>query len=112
MMIFSPEEKTAGPRKRRVALRYNLSSMHRTLTVAFIFSFAAWADIRLPALFTDHMVIQRAFPVHVWGRASADESISVTFRGNTKSTTADSIGMWSVYLPPVEPGGPSELTIK
>lgn len=93
-------------------LLYDRLFMLRTITAALIFAFAGRADITLPALFTDHMVIQRNLPVHVWGRASADESISVTFRGNTKSTNADSIGMWSVYLPPVEAGAPSELTIK
>src|SRR6202165_4643470 len=94
--------------------RFAVSSlfMHRTLTVAFIFSFAACADVTLPALFTDHMVIQRGLPVHVWGRASAGESVSVIFRGNTQSTTGDSVGLWSLYLPPVEAGGPFELTIK
>lgn len=91
---------------------YDRLSMYRILTVVFLFSFAAQADITMPALFTDHMVIQRRLPVHIWGRASAGESISVFFHGNTNATTADSVGMWSLYLPPVEAGGPFDLTIK
>ena len=73
---------------------------------------AASAEVRLPAVLTDHMVIQRDQPVHVWGRANAGEPVSATFHGNTRSTTADSLGLWSIYLPPADPGGPFELTIK
>jgi sialate O-acetylesterase len=84
----------------------------RLCTLAFFGCLAARADVTLPALLADHMVIQRGLPVHVWGKAAEGESVSVTFRGNTRSTTADSLGQWSVYLPPVEAGGPYELTIK
>jgi sialate O-acetylesterase len=73
---------------------------------------AARADVTLPALLADHMVIQRGLPVHVWGKGAEGESVSVTFRQNTRSTTADSVGQWSVYLPPGEAGGPYELVIK
>jgi sialate O-acetylesterase len=72
----------------------------------------AQADVTLPALLADHMMIQRGLPVHVWGRAAEGETVTVTFRGNTRSTTADSIGLWSLYLPPGEAGGPFELTVK
>ena len=73
---------------------------------------AARADVALPALLGDHMVIQRGLPVHVWGNAAEGEFVSVEFRGATRSTTADAIGQWSVFLPPGEAGGPFDLTIK
>jgi sialate O-acetylesterase len=84
----------------------------RLCSLAIFACLPAWADVALPALLADHMVIQRGLPVHVWGKAAEGESVSVTFRGSTRSTTADSIGQWSLYLPPVEAGGPYELTIK
>ena len=84
----------------------------RLCTLAFVVCLTARADVALPALLADHMVIQRGLPVHVWGKAAEGESISVTFRGSTRSTSADSIGQWSLYLPPVEAGGPFELTIQ
>lgn len=71
-----------------------------------------WADVTLPAVLADHMVVQRGLPVHVWGMASAGEAISVTFRAEAKSTTADVLGRWSVYLAPVEAGGPFSITVK
>jgi sialate O-acetylesterase len=70
------------------------------------------ADVTLPALLADHMVMQRGLPVHVWGIAAPHEAVSVTFRSETKSATADDDGRWSVYLAPGEAGGPFQLTIK
>jgi sialate O-acetylesterase len=70
------------------------------------------ADATLPAVLADHMVMQRGLPVHVWGMAAPHEAVSVTFRGETKSTTADDDGRWSVYLAPGEAGGPFPLTVK
>lgn len=69
------------------------------------------ADVTLPALLADHMVVQRGLPVHVWGMAAPHEPVSVTFRGETKSATADDDGRWNVYLSPGEAGGPFPLTI-
>jgi sialate O-acetylesterase len=72
----------------------------------------AHADVTLPSLLADHMVVQRGLPVHVWGMAAPNESVSVTFRGETKSTNADELGRWSLYLSPGEAGGPFSLSVK
>ncbi|MHB1023230.1 MAG: sialate O-acetylesterase [Acidobacteriaceae bacterium] len=74
--------------------------------------FPATAEVTLPELFTSHMVLQRNKPVHVWGMAAPDESVTVTFRGETKRTDADALGRWSVYLAPGDAGGPFMLTVK
>ena len=71
-----------------------------------------YANVRLPALFADHMVIQRNEPVHVWGDADAGETVTVAFRGLQGAGTADSFGRWSVQLPPGESGGPFVLSIR
>lgn len=73
---------------------------------------AVRAEIRLPALFADHMVVQRDTPVHVWGYASPNESVTVAFRGETKKTDADALGRWSLYLGPGNAGGPFELVVQ
>ncbi len=72
---------------------------------------SASANVTLPALLADHMVVQRGFPVHVWGMAAPQEAVTVTFRGETKSTTADDLGRWSISLSPGEAGGPFELSV-
>jgi sialate O-acetylesterase len=88
------------------------SSVRTFLLVALALSARSFADVTLPALLADHMVIQRGLPVHVWGMAAPHESVSVTFRGETKSTTADDNGRWNIFLSPGEAGGPFQLSVK
>ena len=71
--------------------------MLRTLSLIF-FSSLALAEARLPALFSDHMVLQRNQPVPVWGQADNGERVTVEFAGQVKSTTADAEGRWKVML--------------
>jgi len=73
---------------------------------------SASAQVTLPAILTSHMVVQRDLPVHVWGMAAPGESVSVSFRGETKSTEAGRLGRWSLYLKPGEAGGPFQLMVK
>lgn len=56
------------------------------------------ADVKLAAVFADHMVLQRDKPVPVWGWASPNEKITVTFAGQTHSAVADAHGRWQVQL--------------
>jgi sialate O-acetylesterase len=71
------------------------------------------AAVSLPKVFSDHMVIQRDLPVHVWGKADPAEKVRVTFRGQTVETAADSLGFWSAYLPPAPAGvTPLELVVQ
>jgi len=72
----------------------------------------ASAEIILPKVLASHMVIQRDLPVHLWGWASAGEIVMVSFRGETRSTQANELGRWSLYLPPGAAGGPFDLTVK
>lgn len=69
------------------------------------------ANVTLPYILADHMVVQRGLPVHVWGKAAPGENVSVAFRGHTRVATADATGRWSLYLPPGEAGGPFDLTV-
>ena len=72
----------------------------------------AFAQVTLPRILSSHMVVERDLPVHVWGLAPAGEQVSVTFRGETRSTTAGPLGRWSVYLAPGAAGGPFQMTVK
>ncbi len=57
---------------------------------------AARADVALPAIFSDHMVLQRDVRVPVWGTASPGEKITVEFAGQSVVTTAADDGKWQV----------------
>jgi len=93
-------------------LQFSVLHIAAVLTALVAVAIPARADATLPALLADHMVMQRGLPVHVWGMAAPQEAVSVAFRGETKSTTADDEGRWSVYLSPGEAGGPFQLTVK
>jgi len=74
---------------------------------------ASFADVKLPSVLSDHMVLQRDKPVPIWGTAAAGEEVSVTFREQTKTATADKAGKWSVKLDAIKKvGGPDALSIK
>ncbi|MFB3827964.1 MAG: sialate O-acetylesterase [Bryobacteraceae bacterium] len=69
------------------------------------------AEVTLPYILADHMVVQRNLPVHVWGKAAPGEHVSVAFRGHRAGAVAGRLGAWSVYLPPGPAGGPFELAV-
>ncbi len=73
---------------------------------------AAMAEVRLPALFSDHMVVQQQMPVPVWGWASPGEKVTVSLGDQTADTTADKDGRWSVKLGALEAGGPLCLVVR
>jgi len=70
------------------------------------------AEVTLPRILASHMVVQRDLPVHVWGWATAGENVTVTFRGATRTTHANELGQWNIYLPPGAAGGPFQLIAK
>lgn len=58
----------------------------------------AQAAVKLPSVFTDHMVLQRDKPVPVWGKATPGEAVVVEFAGQKLSTQAGPDGKWMVEL--------------
>jgi sialate O-acetylesterase len=72
---------------------------------------AAQAAVKLPAMFTDHMVLQREQPLPVWGWDDAGQEVTVTL-GDAKATAkAGADGKWAVKLPAQKAGGPLTLTV-
>lgn len=89
-----------------------MTAVLRALLLASLFTTGAWAKVGLPALFGDHMVVQRDVPVHVWGTAEPGEAVQVEFRGQRASTAAAEDGHWEVYLAPGPAGGPFGLAVE
>lgn len=69
------------------------------------------ANIRIPLLFSDGMVLQRNKEIPVWGWADANEKVTIHFNKQTKTIQADNKGKWMVKLAAEKAGGPFELTI-
>ena len=70
------------------------------------------AEIKMPSVFSDNMLLQRDMLVKVWGKADANACIDVAFNGQKKSTKADASGNWSVKLDKMSANkNPQEMTI-
>ncbi|MBB3206008.1 sialate O-acetylesterase [Rhodopirellula rubra] len=62
----------------------------------------AFADVRLPSVFSDHMVLQQQQKLRIWGWAAPGESVNVRFGENSATTQPDESGRWQVELPAVD----------
>jgi sialate O-acetylesterase len=77
----------------------------------FVCLFPCAADVTLPAVIGENMVLQRGVDVPVWGWADPGEEVAVAVEGQRVTTKADSNGKWMVKLRPLEAGGPFEMTV-
>lgn len=82
-----------------------------------ICSLCVEAKIKLPALVSDGMVLQRNQKLNIWGKADANEKVEVKFLNKSYKTTADQNGNWKIVLPEQKAGGPytmviNEITLK
>ncbi len=71
----------------------------------------AVAEVKLPSVIGDNMVLQQSTQATIWGQAAAGEGVTVTFEGKKVSAKADDAGNWSVKLATPKAGGPYELTV-
>ncbi|HWB60479.1 MAG TPA: sialate O-acetylesterase, partial [Chthoniobacteraceae bacterium] len=69
------------------------------------------AEVRLPAIISDNMVLQQKSKATIWGDADPNEKVTVKIAGATQSVTAGVDGHWAMKLSPLKPGGPYEMTI-
>ena len=69
------------------------------------------AEVRLPALVGDHMVLQRDTPIRIWGWAEPGERVTVQLKTQKKRTRTGPAGTWEIFLDPEVAGGPYTLTV-
>jgi sialate O-acetylesterase len=79
--------------------------------LAAALSTQAWAEIRLTHLLTDHAVLQRNRPIHIWGWATPGAALTVRCHEQQRTTMADDAGEWSAWLMPEAAGGPYVLRV-
>ncbi len=70
------------------------------------------ADVSLPAIISDHMVLQAGMKIPIWGWAEPNEAITVSIAGQTRTTTADEQNKWMVTFDTLRPGTAATLTVK
>ncbi len=78
-----------------------------------LFASAAVAEVQLPKVFGDHMVLQRETEAAIWGWASPGEQVRVhgSWMNEARTGKADELGRWLVRLPTPQAGGPFTVTI-
>lgn len=82
-----------------------MKSITRTIVlIALLFAIISptHADVVLPKIFGNGMVLQCDKPVGVWGWAKPGAKLTVSFAAQTKTATADADGNWSVKLDPMQ----------
>lgn len=92
-------------------LIYHFAMRPLFILLIYVSTCSAYADVTLPKLVSDGMVLQRDAKVNIWGWADKGEKISVKFRGKSYRTTATASGEWKIVLAPSKAGGPFTLEI-
>ncbi len=82
-------------------MAYSVSFLRRFVFAAGAFVLgqaAVQAEVKLPSVFSDHMVLQQGQRLPVWGWADPGEAVTVSVAGQTKKTKAGKDGAWDVHL--------------
>jgi sialate O-acetylesterase len=91
---------------------FRLKSWLMIPVMVLLVSHKMTANVTLPYILSDNMVLQRDVPVHIWGWADPGEKVSVAIHGQKVSVKAGINGEWMVKLQPLPAGGPYELAVK
>ena len=67
------------------------------------------AAVKMPSIFSDHMVLQRDKPVPIWGQANPGEEVTVEFANQKKTTRANAVGRWNLTLDPMPANAEPQL---
>ena len=69
------------------------------------------AQLRLPKLFSNNMILQRDAAIPVWGTAKPGSQIVVVLNGKRAKAVADVNGKWRINLPAMKAGGPHTMSV-
>lgn len=76
-----------------------------------LISAVIFAQVKLPRIIRDSMVLQHDSKINIWGWASAGEKVTVQFNNKTYKTTTNTTGKWTMQLAPAKAGGPYRMEI-
>src|SRR5687768_8841390 len=82
-----------------------------SIFVINLFYITVTAQVRLPRLISDNMVLQRDAKLAVWGWAATGEKVTVRFNGKTYTATTGTDSTWTIALPAMKAGGPYDMEI-
>ena len=105
--------KLSSPFTHFVFLRISLGRLLLSVVLAFSLGVKVFGDVRLPAIFDDHMVLQQRMAVPVWGWACRGESVVVSGSWGSEATVVtDASGRWMVNLETPAYGGPYSVGVQ
>ena len=81
------------------------------LSVLFL-SLASSAQVKLPRIIRDSMILQRDAKLKIWGWASPGEKVTVRFNSKSYKATTGKDGKWTVQMQPLKAGGPFTMNIE
>ncbi len=81
------------------------------VTLLVLLSSTSLAELKLPSIIGEGMVLQRDQNVPIWGWDGAGTTVQVSIEGQKVSAKADAEGRWLVNLKPLKAGGPYAMTI-
>ena len=92
---------------------FHHSILFLLLTSCFLFAASklASAEVRLPSLVSDGMVLQRNTGVRIWGWAKPGQQVTIQFVGRSYETVTRPDSEWAVMLLPMKAGGPYSMNI-
>ncbi len=96
---------------RRTRIGWAVWSAALVLVAAGGFTQTARAEVRLPKVFSSHMVLQQEKPLVIWGWAEPNEKVTVTLSTGSQEVQANERGEWKATLPAQKAGGPFTLTV-
>lgn len=84
-----------------------------TLSISLLLgATSAVAAVKLPAIISSGMVVQRDHPFTLWGTADPGEKVKVKIKGGKSAdTVADTDGSWTITLPPLKTGKTHSVTV-
>ena len=92
--------------------RFRISVLVISLILTSTFLNVCVAEIKLPAVISDNMVLQQGESVPIWGFADAGDKVTVALAGQEKTTTACDAGKWKVTLDALKTNAePATMTI-
>jgi len=92
----------------------NINNFRSGIFAAFLsfLTFSVYADIKLPQLIGNGMILQRDTKLKIWGWALPGEKVNVAFNGKKGSAVTGTDGKWLIELPAMKAGGPYTMTLK
>lgn len=80
--------------------------------VALVFALVVNAQVKMPYVFSDHMVLQREAPIALWGWGTPGAIIKVDLNKQSIETTVEEDGAWNAYFPKQKAGGPFQMKVQ